>query len=315
LRFASGFLRLAETAPRAHRLTRRIIFVGLAAITSAVALQQPAAAALVAFVFVLLFSVYMVVLGVLCVRCGQVAAPYFLAGALFAMAGAASTALGVWFGLPFNEFTFHAAELGFMAEGTLLALALAYRMRRIQTARAQAEQLSRTDPLTGLSNRRAFLEQAAGVWSTATRSARPLSVIVIDLDHFKMINDTYGHATGDHALCESARVLERNCRRADIAARWGGEEFILLLPETDAPQARAMAERLLGEIRATTVGEGGVMRRLSASLGVAERSGHGALEDLIRDADTLMYRAKAAGRGRVFGAVTGVLDTPAAACD
>lgn len=302
LRFARSFLELERVSPRADHAVRLFADAGLCAIALSVALEQRALAALVAFVFVLAYSVVMVGLGLLCSRRGKVAARIFLAGALVAMFGAATTALAVWVGLPYSESLFHVAELGIVIEGSLLALALAYRMRLIQTARIQAEHLSRTDPLTSLLNRRAFLDSAGAAWSTAVRSGRPLSVIVIDLDHFKTINDTFGHETGDRVLVAVAHVLRRSCRRGDFSARWGGEEFILLLPETDADQAMAMAERLLADVRAAAVPEKASGLKLSASLGVAERHRHGTLEALIREADGFMYRAKQRGRGRVHGA-------------
>ncbi len=301
LRFARRFLGLADISPRVDRAVGNFSAVGLAAIGLCVLAQWQAAAALVAFVFVLLFSVTMLALGLLCVRRGETAARYFLAGAAVAMAGFAVTALAVWKGLPFNDFLFHAAEGGLALEGTLLALALAYRMRRIQNAQAVAEQLSRTDPLTGLLNRRAFLELGEAAWSTAVRKERPLSVILLDLDHFKAINDGFGHEAGDKVLVAVSAVLDANCRRGDIAARWGGEEFIVLLPETDAAQARVLAERLLGDIRAARVHANLQTLQLTASLGVADRMGQQSLQELIRDADRWMYLSKEGGRGRVSG--------------
>ncbi|PKO81964.1 MAG: GGDEF domain-containing protein [Betaproteobacteria bacterium HGW-Betaproteobacteria-13] len=301
LRFASSFLELGRLHPQAERGVRVLMRIGLGAIALTVVMQSQAAAAVVAFVFVLAFSVLMVGLGVLSLRHGRRPASYFLAGAVVAMAGAAVTATCVWAGLPYSEAFFHAAELGMVLEGSLLALALAYRMRLVQAARTEAEHLSRIDPLTGLLNRRAFLGLADGVWSTAVRKGRPLSIILIDLDHFKAINDTYGHETGDLALSAVAGALNRNCRRGDISARWGGEEFILLLPETSAEQARAMAVRLLSDIRAMPVADHAGAACLSASLGVVERRQHEVLEALIREADGCMYEAKRAGRGCVCG--------------
>ncbi|MEI2421489.1 GGDEF domain-containing protein, partial [Arthrospira platensis SPKY2] len=139
--------------------------------------------------------------------------------------GVVITALSVWHGLPFETALFHAAEAGAAIEGTLLALALAYRMRSIQSAHEVAEKLSRTDPLTGLLNRRAFADRGEGLWSTATRNDRPLSMVLLDLDHFKQLNDQFGHTAGDDALKAVATVLKSSLRRGDIAARWGGEEF------------------------------------------------------------------------------------------
>ncbi|HAG74889.1 MAG TPA: GGDEF domain-containing protein [Thauera sp.] len=299
LRFASSSLGLAVAAPRAHRLAHGFGVAGMVAIGACVVLDQQAAAAVVAFVFVLLFSVAMVWLGFSRLDGDRIAAGYFLAGSLAAMAGAATTSLAVWNGLPYSNWTFHAAEVGIAIDGAILSLALAYRVRRIRRERLQAEQLSSLDPLTGLRNRRAFAVLGESAWSTAVRRQRPLSAVVLDLDHFKLINDVRGHAAGDAALKAVAGVIERNCRAADVAARWGGEEFVVLLPETTAAQAGVLAERLLHDIRGLDLTLDGGALSLSASIGVAERTTQPDLEALVREADQAMYAAKQGGRDRV----------------
>ncbi|WP_341648158.1 diguanylate cyclase [Thauera humireducens] len=301
LRFASGFLHLETIVPRAHRGVRGFYLAALLAIGACTLFGLQSAAVFMAFVVVQVFSVLMCLLGVVGLRARQDGAPYFLAGAVSGMLGASVTAMAVWRGMPFTEFTFHAAELGFAVDGTILALALADRMRRIREQQLRAEHLAAFDPLTGLRNRRAFAEHAAPVWSTARRHGRPLSVIVLDLDHFKRINDSHGHAIGDTVLVAAARAIERDCRAGDIAARWGGEEFIVLMPETTGQQAWAMAERLLASVRSIDIPLGGERLGVSASVGVAEWRGHDDLEALIREADAWMYASKRAGRDRVSG--------------
>jgi diguanylate cyclase (GGDEF)-like protein len=196
--------------------------------------------------------------------------------------------------------------LGTTAEALGASLAIAFRLRLLtrerDTARAEelaARLLADTDPLTGLLNRRAFFEHAGPVWSTALRSNRHLSVLMADIDHFKEINDGYGHAMGDKVLAEISRLLAAACRSGDIAARWGGEEFVLLLPETDAAQACQLAERLRGEIECLKFGSAGQGFRLSASFGIAQLGDHESLDKLIHDADAWLYRAKQTGRNRV----------------
>ena len=163
-----------------------------------------------------------------------------------------------------------------------------------------AEQMAQSDPLTGLHNRRGFTEQAATIWSTAVRNRRPLSLIMLDLDHFKDINDRFGHDAGDLALEQTARLLERTCRSGDVLARWGGEEFLLLLPETGLAEARALAERLRLEVQELALAARDHTIVLSASFGVIERSTQDQLEQLINQTDRLLYRAKHAGRNQVF---------------
>lgn len=299
LRFASSFLGLASSLPGLHRLARALVFGGSSAMALCVVFELQAAAGVLAFVFTLAFALAMAWIGVVSVRHDHIAAPYFLAGALIAMAGTAITTLAVWQGLPYSPWALHAAEIGIAVDGTVLTLALAYRMRRLRGERLRAEYLASTDPLTGLRNRRAFAVEAAQAWQTALTRGSPLSVIVLDLDHFKVLNDRFGHAAGDAALVAVARTLEQGCRAADLIARWGGEEFVVLLPDTGLGQARASGLRLLEAIRTAEVVHDGRHLPLSASVGVAERAEHPDLEALIRDADRWMYEAKQAGRGCV----------------
>ncbi|MEZ5611003.1 MAG: diguanylate cyclase [Rhodocyclaceae bacterium] len=298
LRFARGFLRLEDSAPRLDRSVQRYAQAGLVAIGAAVVLRSQGMAALVAFLFVLSTSLIMVTLGLDAVRRGVAAGRYLLAAALAAMTGAAATALGVWRGLPYSLATLHVAELGVALEGILLALGLAHRVREHRRARESAEHLASIDSLTGLLNRRAFLERAAPLWSTALRNDRPLSLLMVDIDHFKSINDRFGHAVGDDVLAAFGKFLFGARREGDLVARWGGEEFILLLPETGLSQAHALGERLrvaLGRAHITA----SYPHPLSASFGLAGRNPGDSLEVLIRAADAQLYRAKAAGRNRV----------------
>ena len=299
LRFADGFLELSRYEPSLHRLVRWLSRSGMALILVAIFLLRQQDAILFAFVFILLFSLTMVWLGIAALRRGHLAARYFLAAALASMAGTATTALVVWFGLPYSPFGFHAAGWGMVAEGILLALALAYRMRQDQHARLRAEQLAHIDPLTGLLNRRAFVEHAGPVWSTAHRSQRPLAAMMVDIDFFKGINDNHGHAMGDKVLQKISRLLAEVCRSGDILARWGGEEFIVMLPETSAEQATQLAERLRGKIAELKMGSARNSFSVSASFGIAQRDVHKTLDELINEADKWLYRAKQTGRNRV----------------
>lgn len=298
LRFARGFLCLDETAPHLDRSVRRYAQGGLAAIGLAVLLGWQGMAALVAFLFVLSTSLIMVTLGLDAVRRGVAAGRYLLAAALAAMTGAAATALGVWRGLPYSLLTLHVAELGVALEGILLALGLAHRVREHRRARESAEHLASIDPLTGLLNRRSFLQRAAPLWSTALRNDRPMSLLMVDIDHFKSINDRFGHTVGDEVLTAFGKFLFGARRQGDLVARWGGEEFIVLLPETGLSQALALGERLRVKLGTAQI-SASYPHPLSASFGLADRSPGDSLEGLIGAADAQLYRAKAAGRNRV----------------
>lgn len=173
-------------------------------------------------------------------------------------------------------------------------------MHRERAAAAAAMQAA-TDPLTGCLNRRALEERARAEIAYTARAARPLGVLMADLDHFKAINDTYGHAAGDAVLANAARVLRETVRPSDIVARYGGEEFCILFREADAHQAKAAAERLCAALRVTEVDVNGARLRPRASIGVAalDPGTGGDWELLFRRADEALYRAKRSGRDRV----------------
>ncbi|MEX2502787.1 MAG: GGDEF domain-containing protein [Trueperaceae bacterium] len=158
------------------------------------------------------------------------------------------------------------------------------------------------DPLTGLPNRRALEEALASELEAAERAGRALAVIPFDLDRFKRINDRYGHPAGDEALIQVARTVRPLLRERDLFGRYGGEEFLILVPHATADEAAALAERCRCAIAAIDLPHG---ERLSASFGVRAAAPGEGPSDLLREADRLLYRAKRDGRDRV------VIDTPA----
>ncbi len=162
----------------------------------------------------------------------------------------------------------------------------------------RALELALRDPLTGLFNRRAFETFLAREREWAVRSGRPLSLVLADLDRFKEINDVHGHPAGDRALVHFGRLLAGTARRSDIAARVGGDEFALLLPETSPVDAARLAERVRHRLALSPLDPPGT--RLSASFGVAGIADAGGDPDrLVRLADDALYAAKRAGRDRL----------------
>ena len=156
------------------------------------------------------------------------------------------------------------------------------------------------DHLTGLANKRVFNEELARQVSTANRYQRSLCLIVCDLDHFKRVNDNYGHSSGDQVLKKVAQAISESIRDVDVAARWGGEEFAILLPETKLDGAVTQAERIKDTIQACTFWFDDTEVRVSASFGVVEMSNKEQnVGDLFDHADKLLYRAKRAGRNCV----------------
>ncbi|MFN2381820.1 MAG: diguanylate cyclase [Guyparkeria sp.] len=312
LAFALGFLETRRHFPRLHRAVLAYIGVGALVLTVLVLLDWQAGALLLAFSFVTLFTFIMLALGVVSVRAGLVAARYFLLAAICAMAGAALTALAVWGALPFTVWTYRAVDVGMLLDATLLALALTYQFRLGQAQREQAEQLARVDPLTGVNNRRAFYDLSAPFWSNACDPGLPLAVILMDLDHFKRINDGFGHPAGDAALRATASRVGAVVRKQDVIARWGGEEFIVLLPKMDIDGAERLAERLRAAVADTPVAVDGKQIPVTASFGVAARDADATtLETLISCADQCLYRAKSDGRNRIATCRAGEEPAPA----
>jgi diguanylate cyclase (GGDEF)-like protein len=162
------------------------------------------------------------------------------------------------------------------------------------------EKQARADGLTGLANRRHFEDQLAAELARSERFGGPLAIVLADLDDFKDVNDRYGHPVGDVVLCEFGRTLEDEIRDVDLAARWGGEEFALLLPSTDLGGAAQVAERiraaLEGRLVLTADGE---RIRVTASFGVAAAPEAGSADELLGSADAALYEAKRSGKNRV----------------
>ena len=174
-------------------------------------------------------------------------------------------------------------------------LELAYDLKQ---AKIHAENMAGTDALTGLNNRRAFFDKAASLFAYCRRNHQPISALMLDVDHFKKINDSYGHAAGDIALRNLARLLDDNLRHSDLSCRFGGEEFAVLLPNTTAVEAIEMAN-ILRKMMMTTIialaDENALS--LTASFGIADEGT--TVEDLLNHADKAMYLAKNNGRNHV----------------
>lgn len=187
----------------------------------------------------------------------------------------------------------------------MLAMVVA---RQIATAlhnldlREQLQQQAIRDPLTGLGNRRYLDEMLRHELQRAARQQEPVGIIMFDIDHFKQFNDTHGHAAGDILLQQLGNLVRRDTRSTDIACRYGGEEFVLLLPGTEITATAAYAEQMRGKVAALAVQHGNqILSRITISLGVACFPHHGSTpDDLLRQADAALYRAKQGGRDQVM---------------
>ncbi|NIN71562.1 MAG: diguanylate cyclase [Gemmatimonadetes bacterium] len=189
-----------------------------------------------------------------------------------------------------------------IAQGAVRALNRAAMFESVLSHQEQLEILAKTDELTGCLSRRYLMERLENELERAARYERLLGVVMFDIDDFKRLNDTHGHTTGDAALRSIGEVLRRSLRTADFVGRYGGDEFLLVLPETSAHGTHQLAERIRNGVSRREFDLRGGMLRLTVSGGVAgfPDSDVMALEDLIDRADVALYRAKAAGRNKVF---------------
>lgn len=178
--------------------------------------------------------------------------------------------------------------------------------RELERANEKILQLTRTDPLTGLANRRFFDERIEEMISLSKRKRQPLSLIMTDIDKFKSVNDRFGHDVGDKVLKGYADLMKSRTRSEDLVARFGGEEFIILLPLTDEHEAFDCAEKIREALSALDLAGNG--HRVTASFGISRYQRDEATPQLIKRADTALYQAKESGRNRTIVASVDALD-------
>lgn len=222
----------------------------------------------------------------------RVTAYAYAATALFMVLRIAATLRGqdVDFNGPFPSL----ALLWWLANSVAVTLGMALMTgERLQW---DLDRQASQDPLTGTLNRRAFTALATREVARSRRTGRPLSLLAMDLDHFKRINDQFGHAVGDEALCRFVAVAIGQLRGNDILCRFGGEEFVALLPETDTEAAWVVGERL--RLALTAAGAIATESPLTVSMGIAELEPADTMEDTLKRADAALYQAKANGRNR-----------------
>lgn len=205
----------------------------------------------------------------------------------------------LWAGLPMLTILAVFIAPGLLMFVTCVLMAF---VRKVATegflARQQLQEMATTDSLTGLLNRRAFMPLLRQEQVRAQRSEQPFSVILADLDKFKVVNDTWGHEAGDDVLRQAAARLKSALRQQDVLCRWGGEEFLILLPETDAPGALNVAEKCRKQLQGCPMDMSGTTHTQTISLGVACFDGIESVELLVSRADEALYQAKENGRNR-----------------
>lgn len=237
-------------------------------------------------------------------RKGHPLALYFLLGHGFFFTFNALAVLYYKSILDFSYITKHGVGIGIMLEALMLAFIVAYRIKMLEQVKASQEQLrieAQTDSLTGLYNRRYFHRRANELLHKAKAQDVAMAVLAIDLDDFKQVNDAYGHQVGDKVLVELAKLLRESCRSHDVVARFGGEEFVMLLYRTSLESAEAIAETLRRQVR--TLAFDNIVNEdllVTVSVGVtAVDLNISSIELALHDADTALYQAKGSGRDRV----------------
>ena len=298
--FATTFLNTRRLLPRYHRW---VVIISLAIVTSillSLAFNSPVSALLIAFTTAFFYGLIVVLLGAISLYSGNRSAKFFLIASVTHVSTAIITAMTVWGIVPYSTFGFHAVEFGMSVDAILLSIALSDQLRIINKAKLDAERLAMTDHLTGINNRRAFYELVKPLWNTGIRKHRDMSVLIMDIDKFKLINDKHGHAIGDRVIRLLGRTLSENARAGDVIARWGGEEFILFLPETNLYEATEFAERFREMIATQRIMTDKENVMISISLGIAHKAdSEMSIDDLIDQADKYLFKAKEAGRNRV----------------
>ncbi|WP_092024104.1 sensor domain-containing diguanylate cyclase [Marinobacter zhejiangensis] len=287
--FSRTILNSSEISPRGDAVA---YFLQMASLISAVAAPFVSYHFMIIVLSVLTVAicVHMVILGLLALARGTGTARYYMI-AFSALLLSVYVYMAKTFGLlPHNFFTQNAFQIGSLIEMVLLSLAVASRLNELKAE-------SFTDALTQLYNRRYFNDQMAIEFARALQNQQDLALIVVDIDNFKQFNDTHGHAKGDAALKTVAGILKANVRKPNTVCRYGGEEFVIILPEINEREAVFVAERIRSAVeRETAQGFG-----LTASFGVAslhvER--FESAEALFVAADHALYRAKESGRNQV----------------
>jgi len=309
LHFARVLLTTKDYAPNLDKFVcRTTLFIPLGMFIGFI-FNQLFFSLLLAFILNTCFVILFVVMGIKALKANKPFAVIFLVSSVTAATCITISTLAVaGFLVPYNDYTFKAIELGMAFEAILLAVILARQFRMAQFDKLIAETYARTDALTQLNNRRGFQDLAKPILQNIIREKRDVSIVIIDIDFFKQFNDQYGHDVGDRVLKEVGLCISGACRKGDILARWGGEEFIVFLPETTQQKALLQAERIRVAVEQLDKSIINVPLSITVSLGVAGTENSifndahiemDSLESMIIQADRALYMAKQGGKNRV----------------
>jgi two-component system, sensor histidine kinase LadS len=247
-------------------------------------------------------AVFALVVAFMAWRRGSRPAGWFLLawGQMEAFTIAATIRLLAGGGAEADRLLYDAEPFSMVLAGVLIALALADRLREQRVALTDAERRAQTDSLTGVLNRRSLIERLEAACVRARARGLPISLLFIDLDHFKQINDSFGHQAGDACLAAIIAPIQAELRQSDVIGRYGGEEFVVILSSADAAAAQPIAQRILERVASVQVDGFGAPITLTCSIGVATSDTLGVWgEHLIAQADAAVYAAKRSGRNCV----------------
>ena len=305
LHFGRTILETKSYAPKLNKFTVYLANSIPFLVVTAFVFGQVFLATLIAFIFNIGFVTLTITLGIWALKAKVNIAPLYLVSTVTAAICIAISTAAVAGLVPLNEFTFKAIESGMAFEGILLAVALAHKFKNAQRDKEKAEDFARTDELTGINNRRGFKSAISPLLSQLHSKSLPYTMLLIDLDKFKSVNDKYGHATGDLVLINTAKIIQKCVNNDHIIARWGGEEFTIFIPNISTEEALKTAEivRIAIETSFTLYFEEKV--KCTASIGVCTSSFERKyeqfnetelFESIISKADKALYEAKFSGR-------------------
>jgi two-component system, sensor histidine kinase LadS len=289
LQFSLTILRARDYTPVLHHVARGLQVLGVVAV-ALIPLLPYAVMVRPVSMLIMVSVIFMLALGAVCMVAGSRPARFYVLAWGAFLAGSIVFLLKNFGAVPHTFMTQHSWQMGALVEMILLSMTLSSRMNELKHQ-------SRTDPLTLLGNRRLFDDSFPAEFAQAREQRRPLSLVVLDIDHFKSYNDKHGHAQGDEAIKLVGGALRRHARKPFVAFRYGGEEFCVILPGTETRAAAAVAERLRASVQSAMSGELGI----TISVGYACMAGDEfpSHEKLFEAADAALYAAKAAGRNRV----------------
>jgi diguanylate cyclase (GGDEF)-like protein len=295
--FTIGFLNTRTFSPSLYAYRHRI-YASLIVIAGLIFLSgNRSFIIIIQLIMLTSLSVWMLLVGCLAYKNKDPLAKFFIPAIAMGTGGATISSFATWGIIPYSQWAFRGIEVGMLLEMSLLSISLGFNFKLAQEARKSAESNALHDHLTNLYNRRAFSELVHPSWELGKRNNNPMSIMLMDLDWFKRINDQFGHAAGDRVLEGVAKEIKTRIRDSDIPLRWGGEEFLIFLPNTNSNQAKQLAKDLRAQIEKIDFNKIG---SVTMSIGVVSSTPDQIdLDKLITLADEALYSAKEKGRNTV----------------